>query len=109
MGPCIAPARVLGTSFALGIPRLARAGTERLNAAFPRRPTPEEGVMTFAELQSVTECHQQAVEFSANQALDDPAYMAWCAARRTAWMTLLTGSFMFYYLLMKMHEALTLL
>ena len=65
--------------------------------------------MTFAELQSVTECHQQAVEFTTNRALDDPAYRAWCAAKRTAWMALLTGSFMFYYLLMKMHEALTLL
>jgi hypothetical protein len=65
--------------------------------------------MTFAGMQSVTECHQQAVEFAAYRASDDPAYRAWCAAKRIAWMALLTGSFLFYYLLMKMHEALSLL
>ena len=65
--------------------------------------------MTFAELQSVTECHQQAVEFTTSRALDGPTYRAWCAAKRVAWMVLLAGAFLFYYLLMKMHEALTLL
>jgi hypothetical protein len=57
----------------------------------------------------VTECHQQAVEFAANRASDDPAYRTWCAAKRIAWMALLAGSSLFYYLLMKMHEALSLL
>jgi hypothetical protein len=65
--------------------------------------------MTFTELQSVTECHQQAVDFAANRAPDDPSYRAWCAAKRIASMALLTGAFLFYYLLMKMHEALSLL
>jgi hypothetical protein len=65
--------------------------------------------MTFAELQSVTECHQQAVEFATSRPPDDPAYRAWCAAKRVVWMVMLAGSFLFYYLLMKLHEALTLL
>lgn len=48
--------------------------------------------MTLGELQSVTECHQEGVEFATNRASDDPVYRAWCAAKRIAWMVLLTGS-----------------
>lgn len=64
--------------------------------------------MTFAELRSVTECHQQAVEVDNSWEPDDRAYRALCIAKRTTWMILLAGSFLFYYLLSKLHEAITL-
>jgi hypothetical protein len=62
------------------------------------------------DVQLLTEFHQQAVEIAARQRLaDDPTHRAWCTARRITWMILLAGAFLFFHLISKMHEALTLL
>jgi hypothetical protein len=62
------------------------------------------------ELQSLTDFHRQTVETAARQRLeDDPVHQRWCAAKRITWMILLTVAFLFFYLIHKMHEAVTLL
>ncbi len=66
--------------------------------------------MTHTELRELTEFHRQTVELANKvQVGDDPAYRKWCVAKRVIWMGLLAGSFLFFYLISKMHEALTIL
>ena len=66
--------------------------------------------MTYHELRLLSEFHRQTVEIAANKRLeDDPRYQAWCTVKRIVWMLLLAGAFLFFYLISKMHEALTLL
>ena len=66
--------------------------------------------MTQDELRLLSEFHQQAVEIAATKRLeDDPRHQAWCTARRITWMVLLAAAFLFFYLISRMHEALTLL
>jgi hypothetical protein len=66
--------------------------------------------MTHTELRELTEFHRQTVEL-ANKARggEDPSYRGWCVAKRVIWMCLLGGSFLFFHLISKMHEALTIL
>jgi hypothetical protein len=40
---------------------------------------------------------------------DDPVTRAWYTAKRVTWMLVLAASFLIYYLLLKMLEALSLL
>lgn len=62
------------------------------------------------ELRLLSEFHRQSVDAMAKQRLDeDPIHQRWCAARRVTWMILLAGAFLFFYLMHKMHEALTIL
>ena len=62
------------------------------------------------ELKALTEFHRHAVETADNYRIeDDPRYQAWCTAKRITWMILLAGSFLFFDLITKMHEALSLL
>lgn len=66
--------------------------------------------MTDQQLRLLTEFHQHAVEIAANRRLeDDPKYQAWCKVKRIAWMVLLAGAFLFFYLISKLHEALAML
>ena len=62
------------------------------------------------ELRALAEFHRQSVETADTYRLeDDPHYQGWCTAKRVIWMVLLAGSFLFFYLVSKMHEALSLL
>jgi hypothetical protein len=62
------------------------------------------------EVRALTEFHRQAVESACKyRREDDPRYQAWCTAKRITWMILLAASFLFFYLIARMHEALTLL
>mgnify|MGYP003580045103 CR=1 FL=1 len=66
--------------------------------------------LTAQELKTLTEFHREAVETADNYRLEgDPQYQSWCAAKRIVWMILLAASFLFFYLISKMHEALSLL
>jgi hypothetical protein len=66
--------------------------------------------LNYKDLRLLTEFHQQAVENAAKQRLEEnPSHQAWCTARRITWMILLAGAFLFFHLISKMHEALTLL
>jgi hypothetical protein len=47
-------------------------------------------------------------ELSARRIEDDPAVKGWDAARRLTWVALLASSFLIYYLVSTINEALTL-
>jgi hypothetical protein len=66
--------------------------------------------MNYNELRSVCTIHQQAVESAKSvDVSDNPAVQNWSVAKRITWMVLLAGSFLFFYLISKLHEALAIL
>lgn len=66
--------------------------------------------MTQAQVKSLDELlRQHSLALAAKRVEDDPATRAWHLAKRVVWMFLLAAAFLFYYLLDKMSEALSLL
>jgi hypothetical protein len=61
-----------------------------------------------AELRQIESLYEQCVALEAQRLLSDEE-APWEVARRVMWMTLLAGSFLFYYLIDRMHYAITLL
>jgi hypothetical protein len=65
--------------------------------------------MTGAELKSLEEFRGYIEALAARRIEERASVRAWHAAKRITYMCLLAGSFLFYYLIDKMHEALSLL
>lgn len=65
--------------------------------------------MTAAELKLIEELHRHTEGLASRRVEDDPVVRKLRIAKRITWIFLLAGSFLFYYLLEKMEEALTLL
>lgn len=65
--------------------------------------------MTTAELRSLDDLHRYSQELAGRRVENDPAVRRLHVAKRITWMFLIAGSFLFYHLLDKMHEALSIL
>lgn len=65
--------------------------------------------MTAAQLRSLEDLRQYAQEVAARRPQDDPRVQKLQLAKQTVWLFLLTCTFLGYYLLDKMSEALSLL
>jgi len=60
-------------------------------------------------LRSLEDCRRYVLALAARRVEDDPVCRALQIAKRISYEVLLAGSFLFYYLLDKMSEALRLL
>ena len=58
---------------------------------------------------SVEEFHKYSEELAEKRVEDDPKVQVWYLAKRSTWLLLLVGSFLFFYLIDKMVTALSLL
>jgi hypothetical protein len=65
--------------------------------------------MTAVQLKSLDDLHRHNQELAARRVEDDPLTQKLHVAKRIVWMFLLSGSFLFYYLLDKMSEAIAML
>ena len=65
--------------------------------------------MTSAQLNSLAEFHKQYVNLSTRNVDDDQRVKNARAAKRIVWIFLLAASFLAFYLMDKMTEALSLL
>ena len=65
--------------------------------------------MTAAQLKSLEDLHRYAQEVAARRPEDDPKVQKLQMAKQTVWLFLLTCTFLFYYMIDKMSEALALL
>lgn len=65
--------------------------------------------MTVADPKTLEEVHQYVLDIANRRVEDDPRLKALHAAKRVIWMLLVTCAFLFFYLLDRMVEALSLL
>lgn len=65
--------------------------------------------MNETELKSLEDLHRYCRELAARKVEDDPRLQKLRVAKRIAWMVILAISFLFYYLLDKLQEALSIL
>ncbi len=65
--------------------------------------------MIASEAKVIEEPSRRRQEVAVRRVEDDPAVQRWHAAKRIVWMLSLAGAFLFYYLIDKLHEALSLL
>jgi len=65
--------------------------------------------MTCTELRSLEDCRRYVHALATRRVEDDPVCRALWSAKRISYEVLLAGAFLFYYLLDKMSEALSLL
>jgi hypothetical protein len=65
--------------------------------------------MTTTELKSIADLRRYSQELASRRVQDDPVVRKLHAAKRITWMISLTGAFLFYYLIDKMQEALSIL
>ena len=65
--------------------------------------------MTAAQLKSLEDLHRYAQEVAVRRPEDDPTLQKLQMAKQTVWLFLLTCTFLFYCLIDKMGEALSLL
>ena len=65
--------------------------------------------MTTMEINSIEGPRRYSQEPAARRVEDDPVVQKWRVAKRIVWMISLAGAFLFYYLIDKMHEALSIL
>ena len=65
--------------------------------------------MTTAQLKSLQDLHEYAQSLASKRPEDDPKVQKLQFAKQATWLFLLTCTFLFYYLIDKMGEALTLL
>lgn len=65
--------------------------------------------MTAGQLKSIDALHRHKQELAARRVEDDPVTKRLQVAKRIVWMILLSGSFLFYYLLDKFSEAISML
>ena len=64
--------------------------------------------MTAAQFKSLEDLHRYAQELAVRRPEDDPKVQRLQMAKQTVWLILLTCTFLFYYLIDKMGEALSL-
>ena len=65
--------------------------------------------MNAAQLKSLEDLHRYAQEVAARRPEDDPKLQKLQLAKQTVWLFLLACMFLFYYLIDKMGEALSVL
>jgi len=65
--------------------------------------------MTGSEARAIGEPRRQGRDMAARQAEGDPVVQRWHVAKRIVWMLSLAGAFLFYYLIDKLQEALSIL
>lgn len=65
--------------------------------------------MTASEAKSIEQLRKYKQELATRRVEDDPVVQRWHVAKRIVWMASLAGAFLFYYLMDKMHEALSIL
>lgn len=65
--------------------------------------------MTSAQLKSLEDLHNYVQQLASKRPEDDPRVQKLQLAKQTAWLFLLVCSFLFYYLMDKMGEALAML
>ena len=65
--------------------------------------------MTTAQLKSLEDLHNYSQSLASKRPEDDPKVKNLQTAKQATWLFLLTCSFLFYYLIEKMGEALALL
>lgn len=65
--------------------------------------------MTAAQIKSLEDLHKHSQELATRNVEDDPVVRKLQVAKRITWMCLLAAAFLFFYLMDKMQEALTLL
>lgn len=61
------------------------------------------------ELRSLADLHSYTQELAARRVEDDPIVQKLHVAKRITWMFLLSGSFLFFYLIDKLNEAVNML
>lgn len=65
--------------------------------------------MATAQLRSLEDLHRYSQALASRRVEDDPVVRKLHTAKQAAWLFLLTCSFLFYYLVDKMQEALAIL
>lgn len=65
--------------------------------------------MAATDLKSLEDLRGYTETLSAKRVEDDSAYKNWQLAKQTTWLTLLTISFLIFYLIEILHESLALL
>ncbi len=65
--------------------------------------------MATSEVKSIEVLRKYSQGLAARRVEDDPVARKWRVAMRIVWMILLAGAFLFYYLLDKMQEAISIL
>lgn len=65
--------------------------------------------MTASEVKSIVDLHRPSQELAALHVEVDSVMQKWHVAKRIVWMISLAGAFLFYYLIDKLHEALSIL
>jgi len=65
--------------------------------------------MTTMEIKSIEDLRRYSQELAARRVEDDPVVQKWHVAKRIVWMISLAGAFLFYYLIDKMQEAISIL
>lgn len=61
------------------------------------------------ELRSLADLRSYTQELAARRVEDDPIVQKMHVAKRITWMFLLSGSFLFFYLIDKLNEAVNML
>ena len=65
--------------------------------------------MNATEVRSIEDLRTYRQDVAAWRVEDDPVVQNWHVAKRIVWMISLAGAFLFYYLIDKLHEALSIL
>lgn len=65
--------------------------------------------MTAMEIRSIEDLRKYSQDLAARRVEDDAVVQRWHVAKRIVWMISLAGAFLFYYLMDKMHEAISIL
>jgi hypothetical protein len=65
--------------------------------------------MTASEANTIEARRRHHQELAARRVEDDPVVRRWHVAKRIVWMIALAAAFLFYYLIDKLREALTIL
>lgn len=63
----------------------------------------------MVEVLSLADLHRYTEELAARKVEDDPVVQNWIVAKQTTWLSLLTGAFLFFFLLDKLQEAVGIL
>ena len=65
--------------------------------------------VTTTDFNSIEDLRKYCQDLAARSVEDEPVVQKWHVAKRIVWMISLAGAFLFYYLIDKLHEALSIL
>ena len=65
--------------------------------------------MTTVELNSIEDLHRYCQDLAARKVEDDPVVRKLQSAKQATWLFVMTCAFLFYYLIDRMQEALSIL